>query len=200
MAAQIAPQNSSVQNVHSHALPSSLVPFEPCCQYKVCEQILRGVAGGVSLWCWSACCQSEEGNDREPSVVLFGSFSTLALRWAAERSVRWWTQWSNSERQHSRTRFFRENCVFFPASFKSRRKKKWKEDWRRRDDLAEDQVLTCLRRQLSWTARRWRWWPPSLSLASAAASAPAGRTDPQCRLSPSHSASAHLQHMRKEKD
>lgn len=48
VAAQFSPQNSSVQNVHSHALPSYLVPFDPRRQYKVCEQILRGVAGGIS--------------------------------------------------------------------------------------------------------------------------------------------------------
>lgn len=91
MAVQFSPQNSSVQNVHSHALPSYLVPFDPHRQYKVCEQILRGVAGGISPWCWSACCKSEEGSNRaafsRPSLLILNSESQVGS-WEVHQLVK----------------------------------------------------------------------------------------------------------------
>ena len=187
---QCTPQNSSVQNnwkgcVPSHAPPSSLVPFDPCHQYKVYSissfsEVWREALPG---WCWSACCQSEERSKRGSGRPSFSSESQVGS-WKVR------PQWS--ERQHPWPRFFRESCPLCPASFRSKRKKPGNEDRHRGDDLPDDKVPTCLRRQLSWTARRWRWQPPSPSLASDAVSAPAGRTGPQCRPSPSRSARTHL--------
>lgn len=47
-------------------------------------------------------------------------------------------------------------AFFFQLPSKAEEKKKWNEDWRCREDPTDDGVLTCLRQQLSWTARRWR--------------------------------------------
>lgn len=204
MAVRFAPQNISVQNkrkwcIRSHAHPLSLVPFDPSvANIKSMSRFSEVWREAFPGWWWSACCQNWRA---EQQSRLQSSFFARSQLWISGGQLRGPSPGAYSGqtqgRQHPRTRFFRKNCLLFPASFKSRRTTKQRnEDRRCGEDPTDDGVVTCLRRQLSWTARRWRWRPPSPSLASAVASAPEGRTDPQCRPSPSRSASTHLQRSR----
>lgn len=119
-------QNNRKRCVHSHAPPSSLVPFDLHYQYKVCEQILR--AGGVSRVMMVSMLSEWKAEQR--SSLPSSSFARSQL-WISGGQLRGPStgQYSGQTQDVSICgQASSGGCLRYPASFKSRIETKWNED------------------------------------------------------------------------